>query len=383
MAKKTSHTTELQAETAVLVGIYNRSQPLQQSKEYLAELKFLADTAGAETKHVFQQALEHPNRATFVGQGKLDEIAAYVKAEEISMVIFDDDLSPSQVRNIDKILGVKVLDRSSLILHIFSVNARTAQSKAQVELAQLQYLLPRLTGMWQHLSREKGGIGLKGAGEKEIETDRRRIREQISALKLELVKIDKQNETRRKNRELMVRVSLAGYTNVGKSTLMNLLAKSEVLAENKLFATLDATVRKVVFEQTPFLLSDTVGFIRKLPHGLIESFKSTLDEVRESDLILHVVDVSHPKHTEQMQVVKDTLKEIGAGDKPVIMVYNKVDQLQDSDTLLELQNTPNSVFISATHKSGMDELKSLLMQEVRKLYRDKYPNLNFQESYSM
>ena len=383
MAKKTSHTTELQTETAVLVGIYNRSQPLQQSKEYLAELKFLADTAGAETKHVFQQALEHPNRATFVGEGKLDEIAAYVKAEEISMVIFDDDLSPSQVRNIDKILGVKVLDRSSLILHIFSVNARTAQSKAQVELAQLQYLLPRLTGMWQHLSREKGGIGLKGAGEKEIETDRRRIREQISALKLELVKIDKQNETRRKNRELMVRVSLAGYTNVGKSTLMNLLAKSEVLAENKLFATLDATVRKVVFEQTPFLLSDTVGFIRKLPHGLIESFKSTLDEVRESDLILHVVDVSHPKHTEQIQVVKDTLKEIGAGDKPVIMVYNKVDQLQDSDTLLELQNTPNSVIISATHKSGMDELKSLLMQEVRKLYRDKYPNLNFQESYSM
>lgn len=380
--RKTIHSTETRQETAVLVGIYPRKGGIESQKEYLDELAFLTETAGAKTVKVFQQALDRPHPATFVGSGKLEEIRDYVLQEQVSMVIFDDDLSPSQVRNLDQFLKVKVLDRSSLILYIFSENARTAQAKAQVELAQLQYLLPRLTGMWTHLSREKGGIGMKGAGEKEIETDRRIIREKIRALKEELKVIDRQNETRRKKREVMVRVSLAGYTNVGKSTLMNLLSKSDVLAENKLFATLDSTVRKVVFEQTPFLLSDTVGFIRKLPHGLIESFKSTLDEIREADIILHVVDVSHPAWQEQVNVVRTTLEEIKAGDKPVLMVFNKVDQMEE-DIDWALREYQPSVAISALRKQGVEELKAALMQLVRNVYRAKYPNLNFQEDYSM
>lgn len=380
--RKTIHSTETRQETAVLVGIFPRKGGIESQKEYLDELAFLTETAGAQTVKVFQQALDRPHPATFVGSGKLEEIRDFVLQEQVSMVIFDDDLSPSQVRNLDQFLKVKVLDRSSLILYIFSENARTAQAKAQVELAQLQYLLPRLTGMWTHLSREKGGIGMKGAGEKEIETDRRIIREKIRALKEELKVIDRQNETRRKKRDVMVRVSLAGYTNVGKSTLMNLLSKSDVLAENKLFATLDSTVRKVVFEQTPFLLSDTVGFIRKLPHGLIESFKSTLDEIREADIILHVVDVSHPAWQEQVNVVRTTLEEIKAGDKPVLMVFNKVDQTEE-DIDWALREYQPSVVISALHKKGIEDLKAALMQLVRTVYRTKYPNLNFQEGYSM
>ncbi len=380
--RKAIHSTQLEQETAVLVGIYPRQGGVNSQKEYLDELAFLTETAGAKTVKVFQQAMDRPHPATFVGSGKLEEIRNFVLQENVSMVIFDDDLSPSQVRNLDDFLKVKVLDRSSLILYIFSENARTAQSKVQVELAQLQYLLPRLTGMWTHLSREKGGIGMKGAGEKEIETDRRIIRDKIRALKEELKKIDRQNETRRKNREVMVRVSLAGYTNVGKSTIMNMISKSDVLAENKLFATLDSTVRKVVFEQTPFLLSDTVGFIRKLPHGLIESFKSTLDEIREADIILHVVDASHPAWQDQVTVVRTTLEEIKAGDKPVLMVFNKADQLEE-DIEWALKQFHPAVKISATKKQGIEEFKAALMQLVRQVYKEKYPNLNFQEDYSM
>lgn len=367
---------------AVLVGIYNRDITLETAKEYLDELAFLATTAGFITVQVFQQALERPNSGTYIGSGKLDEIDVFVKANQIQVVIFDDDLSPSQIRNIDKILGIKVLDRSALILEIFSENARTAQSKVQVQLARLQYMLPRLTGMWQHLSREKGGIGMKGAGEKEIETDRRIIRDQIAKLKEDLKKIDRQSETRRKHRELLVRVSMAGYTNVGKSTLMNVLTKANVLAENKLFATLDSTVRKVVYEQTPFLLSDTVGFIRKLPHGLIESFKSTLDEVREADIIIHVVDVSHPRMQEQMEVVLKTLQEIHAGDKAILTVFNKADLMPDDVETLLRKYQP-SVLMSAIHKSGIDTFKAELMKLIRQVYKEKYPNLNFMEDYSM
>jgi GTP-binding protein HflX len=367
---------------AVLVGIYNRDITLETAKEYLDELAFLATTAGFITVQVFQQALERPNSGTYIGSGKLDEIDVFVKANQIQVVIFDDDLSPSQIRNIDKILGIKVLDRSALILEIFSENARTAQSKVQVQLARLQYMLPRLTGMWQHLSREKGGIGMKGAGEKEIETDRRIIRDQIAKLKEDLKKIDRQSETRRKHRELLVRVSMAGYTNVGKSTLMNVLTKANVLAENKLFATLDSTVRKVVYEQTPFLLSDTVGFIRKLPHGLIESFKSTLDEVREADIIIHVVDVSHPRMQEQMEVVLKTLQEIHAGDKAILTVFNKADLMPDDVETLLRKYQP-SVLMSAINKSGIDTFKAELMKLIRQVYKEKYPNLNFMEDYSM
>jgi GTP-binding protein HflX len=380
--RKAIHSTAKPQETAVLVGIYPRQGGADSQKEYLEELAFLTETAGAKTVKIFQQALDKPHPATFVGSGKLEEIRDFVATENISMVIFDEELSPSQVRNLDQYLKVKVLDRSSLILYIFSDNARTAQAKAQVELAQLQYLLPRLTGMWTHLSREKGGIGMKGAGEKEIETDRRIIRDKIRLLKEDLKKIDRQNETRRKHRAVMVRVSLAGYTNVGKSTLMNLLSKSEVLAENKLFATLDSTVRKVVFEQTPFLLSDTVGFIRKLPHGLIESFKSTLDEIREADIILHVVDASHSAWPDQVAVVKKTLDEIDAGDKPVLMVFNKADQTAE-DLSWAMKEYHPAVQISALKKQGIEELKAALMMLVRNVYREKYPNLNFQEDYSM
>lgn len=385
------HDTHKKQETAVLVGIDYKSAPKGQAEEYLDELAFLAETAGAKTLKKFTQKLNHPHSRTFVGEGKLEEIALYVKEHEPSMVIFDDELSPSQIRNLEKELNVKILDRSNLILDIFASRAQTAQAKTQVELAQLQYLLPRLTRMWTHLSKQQGGIGMKGPGETQIETDRRIILDKISLLKQRLKDIDKQNFTRRNNRGDKVRVALVGYTNVGKSTLMNLLSKSDVLAENKLFATLDATVRKVVLDNTPFLLSDTVGFIRKLPHELIECFKSTLDEVREADLLLHVVDVSHPNFEEHIRVVKETLKDIKADHKPVILVFNKIDlyhpaqgnpldefteeaiPLSDEEHLLHLkkswmakENTP-VIFVSAFKKLNIDELRDKLVKTVSSL----------------
>src|ERR1700749_2992845 len=317
--------TAVKQETAVLVGVITQGETDEQAKEYLDELEFLVATAGAETVKSFTQKLQKPDRATFVGTGKLEEIQEYVKAEEIDIVVFDDELSPSQLRNIERELQVKILDRNNLILDIFANRAQTAQAKTQVELAQLQYLLPRLTRLWTHLERQKGGIGMRGPGESQIETDRRLILNKISLLKEKLKQIDKQNETQRKNRTAMVRAALVGYTNVGKSTIMNMISKSDVFAENKLFATLDTTVRKVVLENLPFLLSDTVGFIRKLPHHLVECFKSTLDEVREADILVHVVDVSHPNFEDQIRTVNQTLKELGATDKQTITVFNKID----------------------------------------------------------
>jgi GTP-binding protein HflX len=369
-------------EKAVLVGIYNREVSRDKAEEYLEEMKLLVRTAGAQTMGVFLQKLDHVHSGTYVGKGKLEEIKAFNDEHGVELVVFDDDLSPSQVKNIDRVLGVKVLDRSGIILHIFSERARTAQAKAQVELAQLRYMLPRLAGLWSHLSKQKGGIGMKGAGEKEIETDRRVIRYKIDLLKEELKKIDRQNLTQRKGRGEMVRVSLVGYTNAGKSTLMNRLAKAEVLAEDKLFATLDTTVRKVVFDMVPFLLSDTVGFLRKLPHDLVECFKSTLDEVRESDILLHVVDVSHAAFMEHLEVVNETLRSIGAGDKRTIVVFNKVDRLDDAtreglqQTWFAKENAP-SIFISAGNKENVDGLRDLLLEEVRFMYKDKYPHFRF------
>lgn len=358
------------------------------AKEYLDELEFLAETAGVKTLKKFTQKLEHPDPRTFIGKGKLDDVKLYVEEYKVDSVIFDDELSPSQVRNIERELNCKILDRANLILDIFATRAQTAQAKTQVELAQTQYILPRLTRMWTHLSRHQGGVGTRGPGEKEIETDRRIIRDRISLLKEKLAEIDKQNFTRRKNRDGLLRVALVGYTNVGKSTLMNLLTKSDVLAENKLFATLDSTVRKIVLDNTPFLLSDTVGFIRKLPHMLVESFKSTLDEVREADLLLHVVDISHPHFEEQIKVVNDTLREINAGHKPVLMVMNKIDLYRPEDhisyaenddevdiplTLSRLkqswmakENSP-VVFISASQKNNIEELRTKLVTFVRAL----------------
>jgi GTPase len=312
-------------EKVVLVGLINQDQDERQAKEYLDELEFLADTAGATVLKKFMQRLDRPHPVTFVGQGKLIEISEYVKVTETDTVIFDDELSPTQLRNIEKVLECKVLDRTNLILDIFARRAQTAHAKTQVELAQYQYLLPRLTRMWTHLERQRGGIGLRGPGETQIETDRRIILDKIAKLKEQLKKIDKQKATQRRNRGKMIRVALVGYTNVGKSTIMNVLSKSDVFAENKLFATLDTTVRKVVVENLPFLLADTVGFIRKLPHDLVESFKSTLDEVRESDILIHVVDISHPGFEEQIEVVNRTLSEIEAGDKPVFYLFNKID----------------------------------------------------------
>src|ERR1700756_2738559 len=317
--------TAVKQEKAVLVGVITPNETEEQEKEYLEELEFLVETAGGATLKHFTQKMLRPDRATFVGTGKLEEIRDYVKSEEIDIVVFDDELSPSQLRNIENELQVKILDRSNLILDIFAARAQTAQAKAQGELAQLQYLLPRLTRLWRHLERQKGGIGMRGPGESQIETDRRLILNKISLLKEKLKQIDKQNETQRKNRHQLVRVALVGYTNVGKSTIMNMISKSEVFAENKLFATLDTTVRKVVIENLPFLLSDTVGFIRKLPHHLVECFKSTLDEVREADILIHVVDVSHPNFEDQIRTVNDTLKELGAIDKQMITVFNKID----------------------------------------------------------
>jgi len=381
--------TAVKQETAVLVGIVTPNETEEQEKEYLEELEFLVDTAGGKTVKSFTQKLQRPERATFVGTGKLEEIKAYVTAEEIDMVVFDDELSPSQLRNIERELGVKILDRSNLILDIFAGRARTAQAKTQVELAQLQYLLPRLTRMWTHLERQKGGIGMRGPGESQIETDRRLILNKIALLKDKLKEIDKQNEVQRKNRNQLVRVALVGYTNVGKSTIMNMISKSDVFAENKLFATLDTTVRKVVIENLPFLLSDTVGFIRKLPHHLVECFKSTLDEVREADILVHVVDVSHPNFEDQIRTVNETLKDLGAIDKPVITVFNKIDAYQPTQNHPEdpaqpltiddfkhswmASNNSPAVFISALNKDNIEEFKQLLYDKVIAIHTERYP----------
>ena len=385
------------SETVVLVGLINQEQDEKQAQEYLDELEFLADTAGAKVIKQFFQKLEVPNPVTFVGSGKLEEIGSFVKSHEIDTIIFDDELSPTQLRNIERIVECKVLDRTNLILDIFARRAQTAHAKTQVELAQYQYLLPRLTRMWTHLERQRGGIGMRGPGETQIESDRRIILDKIARLKEQLVKIDKQKATQRKNRGKMVRVALVGYTNVGKSTLMNLISKSEVFAENKLFATLDTTVRKVVINNIPFLLSDTVGFIRKLPHDLVESFKSTLDEVREADILVHVADISHPGFEEQIDIVSQTLVEIGADDKPTIFLFNKIDackyiekeegdlspKLQENYSLEELKeswmskkNNP-SVFISATEKSNVEQFKTLLYNEIKKIHITRFPYNDF------
>lgn len=369
-------------EKAVLVGVWNRKNPEEQVKDYLDELILLTETAGAKTIKIFMQKVEKVNSGTLIGKGKLQEIKDYVEENEIDLVIFDEDLSPSQVRNIDKVLDVKVMDRSGVILHIFSERARTAQAKAQVQLAQLQYMLPRLTGLWTHLSKQKGGIGMKGAGEKEIETDRRNIRHKISLLKKQLEKIDRQNTTRRKTRGQLIRIALVGYTNAGKSTLLNSLAKSKVFAEDKLFATLDTTVRKLFWENRPFLLSDTVGFIRKLPHDLIECFKSTLDEVRESDILLHVVDISHPKFEDQIETVNQTIADLGAGDKPMIVVFNKVDRLSKEErtqleaSWMEKENSP-AVFISAGKRTNLDGLRKAMLTEIKNQSGLRYPYMNY------
>ncbi len=378
-------------ESAILVGVVKKDETDQQVKEYLDELAFLAETAGAVAVKRFVQKLSHPDSKTFVGKGKLEEIARYVAEHGIRTVIFDDELTGSQITNIEKILNAKTIDRSDLILDIFAHRAKTAQAKAQVELAQYQYILPRLRGMWKHLERLGGGIGTRGPGESEIETDRRIVRDKITLLRKRLKEIDKQSFTQRKERGEFIRVALVGYTNVGKSTLMNLLTKSDVFAENKLFATLDTTTRKVVFENTPFLLSDTVGFIRKLPHHLIESFKSTLDEVREADVLLHVADISHSKFEDQLGVVNKTLQEIGAAEKPTITVFNKMDiyekntfdeWLEDEtkkELLADLQDKwqweteGNAVFVSATEKINIDSLRKSILDKVRELYAIRFP----------
>jgi GTP-binding protein HflX len=378
-------------ENAVMVGLIHKEFTEQQVTEHLDELEFLAMTAGAQVSKRFVQRLPHPDLRTFVGKGKLEEICSYVEAHDIDLVIFDEDLSGKQQNNLEKELKRKIVDRSTLILDIFANRAQTAQAKTQVELAQMQYLLPRLRGLWTHLERQRGGIGMRGPGEKEIETDRRIVRDKIAVLKTKLEKIDLQNITQRKNRGDLIRVALVGYTNAGKSTLMNLLSKSEVFAEDKLFATLDTTVRKVVLERMPFLLSDTVGFIRKLPHHLVESFKSTLDETRESDLIIHVIDLSHPNYEDHIQTVETTLRELKCGDKPVIMVFNKIDryrdqyfdQLLDNATRLELEhqlyesltkryNVP-CMFVSAKTKENIDSLRELMIGHIRNLYEVRYP----------
>ncbi len=381
-------------ETAVLVGLIQGDQTEEKVEEYMEELAFLSLTAGLETKKRFTQKLYKPDPKTFMGSGKINEIDAYIKEHDIDVVVFDDDLSPSQLRNLEKVFKKKIYDRSLLILDIFQARAQTAQARTQVELARYQYLLPRLTNMWTHLERQRGGTGTRGgAGEKEIETDKRIIRDRISLLRKQLKQIDKQMATQRKNRGRLIRVALVGYTNVGKSTIMNLMSKSEVLAENKLFATLDTTVRKVVIQNLPFLMSDTVGFIRKLPHSLVESFKSTLDEVREADILLHVVDISHPEFEDHINVVNETLAEIGARDKPVILVFNKIDAYtyvkKDEDDLTEttrenwsLDDLKGSwmskmgddcIFISAAKKENIDELRNLLYERAKAVHITRYP----------
>lgn len=389
--------TEIYEETAVLVGVITQNQKEEKAREYLDELAFLAETAGASPEKLFFQRLEYPNPKTFVGPGKLIEIKNYVVEHEIGVVIFDDELSPKQLRNIEAELQVLILDRTSLILDIFAKRAQTANAKTQVELAQLQYTLPRLTRLWTHLERQQGGIGMRGPGETQIETDRRIILTKISLLKQNLKDIDQQMSTQRKNRGKMVRVALVGYTNVGKSTLMNLISKSDIFAENKLFATLDTTVRKVIIDNLPFLLSDTVGFIRKLPHHLVQSFKSTLDEVREADLLLHVVDVSHANFEEQLEVVNQTLKEIDPVQKPMILIFNKIDAFeytpQEEDDLApekrenisleELKKTwmakmhDNCIFISAKEKLNIDNLKELLYDKIKAIHVERYPYNDF------
>ena len=375
----------------VLVGVIQKDQTEDQVNEYLDELAFLAETAGASTIKIFKQRLQHPDSRTFVGKGKLEEIKDYVRSRNINLVIFDDELTGSQIQNIAKELGTKTIDRSDLILDIFASRARTAQSKVQVELAQYQYLLPRLKGMWSHLERQGAGIGSRGPGETEIETDRRIVKDKISLLRKRLQEIDKQAFTQRKDRGEFIRVALVGYTNVGKSTIMNLLSKSEVFAENKLFATLDTTTRKVVFEATPFLLSDTVGFIRKLPHHLVESFKSTLDEVREADVLLHVVDISHAQYEDQIGVVNKTLQELKAFEKPIVTIFNKMDLYRQKyfdewisdevkqdierdlkDKWIGLTNN-NCVFVSAIEKQNIEELRTIILHKVRDMYQVKYP----------
>ncbi len=393
MSKKSIVHIENQ-ETAVLIGLIHKDQNEEMVKEYLEELAFLAETAGASTKKTFTQRLDHPDSSTFIGSGKLQQIADYIKENKIDIAIFDDELSGSQVRNIEKVTLCRVLDRNNLILDIFAKRARTAQSRAQVELAQYQYLLPRLTKMWTHLEKQRGGIGMRGPGESEIETDRRVIREKLSKLKEKLRDFDKQSLTQRKQRGELVRVALVGYTNVGKSTIMNLLSKSDVFAEDKLFATLDTTVRKIVYENIPFLLSDTVGFIRKLPHDLIESFKSTLDEVREADILLHVVDISHAQFEDQINVVNETLRDIKAGEKPTILIFNKIDSYQyiqkEEDDLspatkqnISLEELKKSwiarlegtcVFVSATKRFNIDELRTILTEKVKEIHFKRYPH---------
>ncbi len=385
--------SNLREERAVLVGLVYKEQTEIMVKEYLDELAFLAETAGAIAVKTFIQKLPHPDSKTFVGKGKLEEIKVFVKTKGINLVIFDDELTGSQIGNITDGLEVKVIDRSDLILDIFAARAKTAQAKVQVELAQYQYILPRLKGMWKHLERQGGGIGSRGPGETEIETDRRIVKDKISLLRKRLGEIDKQAMTQRQERGTYIRVALVGYTNVGKSTIMNLLSKAEVFAENKLFATLDTTTRKVVYEQTPFLLSDTVGFIRKLPHHLVESFKSTLDEVREADCLLHVVDIAHPAYEDQMAIVNKTLQEIGAFDKPVLTIFNKMDLYEEqvfdawldpevkTDMLQQLDDrwqhiTGNSaIFISATARLNIDGLRATILGRVKHLYAERYPYL--------
>lgn len=403
--------SEVKAETAILVGLITQQQDEAKTKEYLDELEFLADTAGAVTVKRFTQKVNGPNQTTYVGKGKLEEIKQYIKAEEdaereIGMVIFDDELSAKQIRNIENELKVKILDRTSLILDIFAMRAQTANAKTQVELAQYRYMLPRLQRLWTHLERQgggsgsgggKGSVGLRGPGETQLEMDRRIILQRMSLLKQRLAEIDKQKTTQRKNRGRLIRVALVGYTNVGKSTLMNLLSKSDVSPQNKLFATLDTTVRKVTIENLPFLLADTVGFIRKLPTDLVDSFKSTLDEVREADLLLHVVDISHPDFEEQVNVVNNTLKDLGCADKPSMLVFNKIDAYtwvdkepddltpptKENITLDELKRTwmakqgDNCIFISAKNRSNIDELRDVLYKQVRQLHVQKYPYNDF------
>ena len=386
-------------EKAILIGLITPDVTKEQAYEYLDELAFLVDTAGAKPVRNFTQKLPHPDNKTFLGKGKIEEVRLFAEEEEIKLIIFDDDLNPSQIRNIEKIFGedTKILDRSNLILDIFASRAKTAQARTQVELAQYQYLLPRLTRMWTHLERQKGGIGMRGPGETQIETDRRIINDKIALLKKKLEKIDKQSHTRRKGRQDMIRVALVGGTNAGKSTLMNTLSKSDIFAENKLFATLDTTVRKVVIGNLPFLLTDTVGFIRKLPHQLVESFKSTLDEVREADFLVHVVDIANPKFEDQIEVVNKTIIEIGVTDKPMLIVFNKIDAytftpkeeddltpiLPENISLEELKKTwmakldGESMFISALNKTHFDELKDVLYAKIKQLHEVRYPYNNF------
>ncbi|MBP7821792.1 MAG: GTPase HflX [Saprospiraceae bacterium] len=383
---------KIEEEKAILVAVARDNQTMEQTIEYLDELEFLALTAGAKSLRRFTQKLPRPDPKTFIGKGKLEEIGKYIETYPVDMVIFDDDLTGKQTNILEAFLKVKIIDRSTLILDIFASRAQTAQAKTQVELAQLQYMLPRLRGLWTHLERQRGGIGMRGPGEKEIETDRRIVRDKISLLKEKLLLIDRQNMTQRKNRGELIRVSLVGYTNVGKSTLMNLLSKSDVFAENKLFATLDTTVRKIVWDGMPFLLSDTVGFIRKLPHHLIESFKSTLDEVRESDILLHVVDVAHPQYEDHIRAVNTTLSELKALEKPTLMIFNKVDlykknyfdDLLDRKTAKEildeisekLNNEYNcdTIFVSATTKENLDDLKDKIKEMVLQQYSHRYPH---------